>query len=264
YTTKYIVLGDSGFVGKNLTKCIENNNKSVTLGINRSGTSNSQYEVVQIDISKNTFSHVLNKYCDRYTEIVLCAANPLVKSGIDNYIQNHNILINTLKSIFDYIQGIDYPHVKFTYISSMSVYGNKLNNQQKNVGWYDVELSSMYAQEKYNAENLIERFFEQWEDERIFNFRVIRPCAMVGPYLTHGLVYDILRKLASISPTIDLLGYCPGSRKPYLHVQSLCELIVNYPNGFNNRKYNISAADNASVLEIASVVMQETVNYKPI
>lgn len=80
---------------------------------------------------------------------------------------------------------------------------------------------------------------------------------VVGPYLTHGLLYDIIQKKNDRNQIIQILG--DGTqKKPYIHVNDLLDILI-YKSDIENKKetiYNISVIDQITVKEIISIFKQ--------
>ena len=111
---------------------------------------------------------------------------------------------------------------------------------------------SNYGAMKLASEACISAAVESFLDRAwIFRFPNV-----IGPRATHGIIYDLLHKLAKNPPSLEVLG--DGSQtKPYLHVSELLDamwLIFQRAPGRLN-VYNIGVDDEgASVSYIANAV----------
>jgi UDP-glucose 4-epimerase len=93
----------------------------------------------------------------------------------------------------------------------------------------------------------------------------LRLTATVGKGATHGVLKDVIRKLKSDSPTLDLLGAEPGSSKPFTHVDDVVQalLLAGFDDGWKG-SVNIGPNDQLSVDQLAEAAMHATRIYKPI
>ena len=91
--------------------------------------------------------------------------------------------------------------------SSVIVYGD----------WSDLyieedktEPTSIYGMTKRASESILNYYTETGQISGVS----ARMCATVGRGLTHGVVYDFMRKIKN-NPVLEALGSSPGSTKPY-------------------------------------------------
>ena len=91
-----------------------------------------------------------------------------------------------------------------------------------------------------------------------------RMCATVGRGLTHGVVYDFIRKILN-NPVLEALGSKPGSTKPYCHIDDLVQaLLILAMNKDVSGEYNIVPDDAINIEEVAKAVMSGLDVYKNI
>lgn len=183
--------------------------------------------------------------------IVHCAANPLVKANPDDPtgVYEDNVL-STFLLCHHAPAGC-----KFLFTSSIVVYGDVPNST--GLGWINSSMkpqpTSMYGVSKVAAENII-HFYKDKLDYGIF-----RLGATIGKGLTHGIIFDFIKKLKSDSPTLDVLGDEPGSKKPFLYIEDLLSAIDIWLAGkleVIDNTFNVCNKDYASVLDIAHAVMR--------
>lgn len=77
---------------------------------------------------------------------------------------------------------------------------------------------------------------------------------VVGPYLTHGLLFDIIRKKRAGDTVIQILG--DGSqKKPFIHVDDLLEILIQKSEVKTIRELilNIAPLDQITVKEIVTI-----------
>jgi UDP-glucose 4-epimerase len=112
----------------------------------------------------------------------------------------------------------------------------------------------MYGVSKVAAENIISFYNHLYPV-------ILRLGATVGPNLTHGIIYDFIRKLQGPDEFLEVLGDEPGSSKPFLHISDLdvpMELAINGVLGGAWNVYNVCNSDQASVKDIAEAVKSVT------
>jgi UDP-glucose 4-epimerase len=77
---------------------------------------------------------------------------------------------------------------------------------------------------------------------------------VVGPHLTHGLLFDIIRKKQAGDKVIQILG--DGSqKKPFIHVYDLLEILIQKSEVKNMHEliFNIAPLDQITVKEIVTI-----------
>lgn len=77
---------------------------------------------------------------------------------------------------------------------------------------------------------------------------------VVGPYLTHGLLFDIIRKKRAGDTVIQILG--DGSqKKPFIHIDDLLEILIQKSEVKTIRELilNIAPLDQITVKEIVTI-----------
>lgn len=149
---------------------------------------------------------------------------------------------------------------RFVFASSATVYGNHAHHYRP--AFVKLTPSSVYGATKMAAEGLVEAY-TALKRVRGVSLRLV---ACVGREATHGLIPDLLSKLKSPSPTLDLLGDEPGSRKHYLHVEDAVGafLHIGLSRSHLTGPINIATDDILSVREVALQVMHASEMSKPI
>lgn len=149
---------------------------------------------------------------------------------------------------------------KFVFASTLIVHGDK----QCPISDFDTpdKPTSIYGISKLTAEKLVWKYHN---DGKIQG-KILRLVATVGSGLTHGLLFDIIRKLKSDSPELELLGDCPGSTKGFVYIDDVIRafMLVASENKSEFFTANVCQSDEISVAEFALVVMKTLGIYKPI
>lgn len=143
---------------------------------------------------------------------------------------------------------------KLFFASTSAVYGEML----------DVELTettgglmpvSYYGGAKLASEALISSYVSMCDMSAV----IFRFPNVIGPRLTHGVIFDFIKKLQKNPHKLEILG--DGTQcKPYIYVQDLVEAIVQLTENFvpGEIVYNLSVnSEGTTVTKIAEIVVEE-------
>lgn len=181
----------------------------------------------------------------------LAANSDIQKGGKEPGIDFNDTLLTT-RALLEGMRKADVKRMFFA--STSAVYGEML----------DVELTettgglmpvSYYGGSKLASEALISSYVSMC-DMSVVIFRFPN---VIGPRLTHGAVFDFIRKLRNNPAELEILGN--GTQcKPYIYVLDLVEAIVRLTREFNPGEivYNISVTSpGTTVTHIAEIVVEE-------
>lgn len=153
---------------------------------------------------------------------------------------------------------------RFVYASSATVYGPSRPVPEGYSVFTESDPASpgsVYAASKLAAEHLVTAYSQLGKVCGVS----LRLAAQVGRFSTHGLVHDVLRKLRTDAPTLDLIGDCPGSCKPIMDVWDTCRVIGAALEGeLDCGVANVSTCDAITVAEVAEICMSLTGLRKPV
>lgn len=188
--------------------------------------------------------------------IIHCAANPLVKPDPENPTAVYDDNVKSTHLLCNYApEGC-----VFVLMSSIVVYGDLCKIILPSEHIHPIP-TSMYGVSKVAAENVM-------EFHRAIHGVSLRLGATIGPNLSHGIIYDFLRKLNSEAEFLEVLGDRPGSRKPFLHISDLympIELALSRQLATDShRVFNVCNNTYASVEDIANAVMEVSGIHKEI
>ena len=252
-----IISGSAGFVGTNLVKYLLKNKENLivgfddfTLGTKKlSAINNSKrYKFYNIDINKtNKVKKILSKYLTyKYNSFFYhLASNSDVKKSENIKIDTEKTLLTTISSTKIFL---DLKLNHFIFTSSPVVYGDVKkpinNNTKKNP-------ISNYGFAKYFSEIYIKKKIKSKKCSRwIFRFPNV-----VGPYLTHGILYDFNKKIKKDKKNLQVLGD-GNQQKPYLYVEDIVKAICMPVEKFNktviHKEMNLSPLDNG--ISVKSIV----------
>ncbi len=141
---------------------------------------------------------------------------------------------------------------KLFFASTSAVYGDKRDEvlTENTPGLAPV---SYYGAAKLGSEALISAFSFMND----FSTLVFRFPNVIGPHLTHGVIFDFIHRLWDNPRELRILG--DGRQtKPYIYVKDLVEAIVQFrdvPQGVS--LYNLGVESATSVTHIAEIIVEE-------
>lgn len=254
-----LVTGGAGFIGTHLVRRLLSENNRVivvdnfTLGKQENVDEfkdNSNYKFYKIDI-ENT-EEFCKKLADEEIDIVYhLAANSDIQKGGRNPEVDFD---NTFKTTFSVLELMRRKNIKNLFFSSTSaIYGDRHGQLIKEDDGL-LQPISYYGGAKYASEAFISSYTHMNE----LHSMVFRFPNVIGPNLTHGVIYDFNKKLKNNPKELEILG--DGTQtKPYIYVLDLVDVIVKMtkeiPQGVSI--YNIGADGATSVKEIADIVCEE-------
>lgn len=265
---KIMITGGAGFIGSHLAKLLLDKGHEVVcvdnfeLGKKENVAAlmdNPNFRLVEMDVSDiGKFSALLGE-CGAERVFHLAANSDIQKSarmpGVD--------FTNTFSTTYSVLEGMRRNGIKKLFFASTSaVYGDKEGaNVSEDTG--DLRPISYYGGAKLASEAFISSY-AYMNDLEVLIFRFPN---VIGPNLTHGVIFDFIRKLKANPRELEILG--DGTQcKPYLYVIDLVEAIAEY--SFKQSKgveiLNIGVDTATTVREIADMVCKrlglENVEYK--
>lgn len=246
---KILVIGGSGFLGKYLLNHLVKTNHEIC-NISRRKTNIPGVDDFQVDLADLvTLKFVIGRIDPDVVYHLAAQASQQPNPHNPGEVLQTNI-INT----FNLVHALPAKtHINFA--SSIVVYGNCQNPSE----FSPINTTSLYGASKIACEEIIKsNYYTKGNTYNIF-----RLGAMVGKGLTHGILMDVIEKLRSDSPTLELWGNCPGSSKVYSHGQEVVEAIT-LDRFVPNEIINICNDDKISALDVAQITMESLNIYKPL
>ena len=254
-----LVAGGAGFIGSHLIDSLIESGHSVVcadkliMGKHNIEhlNGNPKFKFYEIELAKQDQVDLI--FSENKIDAVyhLAANSDIQKGGKEPSIDFNDTLLTT-RSI---LEGMRKASVKKLFFASTSaVYGEML----------DVKLSettgglmpvSYYGGAKLASEALISSYVSMC-DMSVVIFRFPN---VIGPRLTHGAVFDFIRKLRNNPKQLEILGN--GTQcKPYIYVLDLIDAIMKLTTKFEPGEivYNISVTSpGTTVTRIAEIVVEE-------
>jgi len=253
-----LVAGGAGFIGSHLcdaliaagnkVACVDNFFIGVRENIshlqNNSGFRFFEQDITDLNALKAIFEETKPEY------VFHLAANSDIQASSASPVIEYK---NTYTTTFNILECMRLFGVKKLFFASTSaVYGEQ---EGRNVSEDTPNLSpiSYYGGAKLGSEAIISAFTFMND----FSTLIFRFPNVIGSRLTHGAVYDFIRKLQSDPTRLQILG--DGEQcKPYMHVSDLVDGIMKYsdvPQGVTT--YNIGVQTQSKVTHIAEIVREE-------
>lgn len=247
---KVLVTGGAGFIGSHLVEKLSLENEVVVFD-NFSSGKREFLEGIKCEIVKGD---ILNpKEIENALEGVdICyhiAADPDVKGSYEKPVENFE---QDCRGTLNVLEACKKNNVKkLIFASSSVVYGNA---EMPTPETAPINPISNYGAAKASSENYLMSY------SNLYGIKCLslRYANIIGPKLTHGIIYDFYNKLKNDDKELEILG--DGTqKKSYLHVKDCVDVTVflaeNMKDGFE--AYNIGSEEQISVKEIADLIINE-------
>ena len=255
---KALVAGGAGFIGSHLIDALlKEGHEVVCIDNFFIGTrANIQYlkgvdnfRFYEQDLTK--FDKILNIFEKEKPEYIFhLAANSDIQASAENPMIEYQ---NTYSTTFNLLECMRRTNVKKLFFASTSaVYGEQMGAE---VSEEAVALKpiSYYGGAKLGSEAMISAF-AYMNDMEVLVFRFPN---VIGPRLTHGVIFDFVKRLKADPSHLRILGDGTQS-KPYMHVLDLVGAIMRFkdvPAGVS--LYNVGVESQTSVTRIAEIVCEK-------
>lgn len=261
-----LVAGGAGFIGSHLCDSLlaEDNSvicvdklimgkKNIEHLMNNPRFTFYDYDIVELSSEDSLFTE--NKIDCVYH---LAANSDIQKGGKEPSIDYNDTLLTT-RTLLELCRIHNIRN--FFFASTSAVYGEK-GDEILNELTGDLRPVSYYGGAKLASEALISSYTAMNE----LNTVIFRFPNVIGPRLTHGVIYDFIRKLQADNTKLEILGN--GKQcKPYIYVLDLVEAIIQLTQSFfkdecvdeaHEEIYNLSVnSEGTTVSCIAEIVCEE-------
>lgn len=262
---KILVTGGAGFIGTHLVeRLLKENHKVIsvdnfTLGKQENVdkfNNNNNFKFYNIDID-NTELFCETLKSEEIDYIYHLAANSDIQKGGKNPLVDYN---DTFMTTFSVLELMRRKNIKNLFFSSTSaIYGDE-NGENVHEDLGALLPISYYGGAKFASENFISSYAFM-NDLNVVTFRFPN---VIGPNLTHGVIFDFVKKLKNNPNELEILG--DGTQtKPYIYVLDLVDCIMQMTEKMKPGVviYNVGVETATTVNEIADIVC-EVLGYKNI
>ena len=257
---KVFVAGGAGFIGSNLIEMLlEQGHEVVCVDNYFIGTKqniegffdNSNFTFYEQDLCNfDALSVIFEKEQVEY--VFHLAANSDIQASAKDPIIEFN---NTYETTFNILECMRrYDVKKMFFASTSAVYGDKADELLSETT-ADLRPVSYYGACKLGSEALISSYTYMNDFEAL----IFRFPNVIGPKLTHGIIYDFLKKLDKDNTKLEILG--DGKQcKPYIFVRDLVEAMIEFMN--TGKKgitlFNLGVEGATTVTRIADIICEMT------
>lgn len=263
-----LITGGAGFIGSNLAEKLLDIGHSIvcvddfTLGKEENIKDiipNANFTLCKQDASDvDTLENIMREH--HINRIYHLAANSdIQKSAADPGIDLRNTFLTTY-SVLECMRRCDVK--KLFFASTSAVYGEKTDMLLKE------DIGGLAPISYYGGAKLAsEAFISSYSYMNEFDTLVFRFPNVIGHGLTHGVIFDFIKKLERTPHELEILG--DGTQaKPYIFVDDLTDAIIEF--SFREFKgvniYNLGVEGTTSVTRIADFVCEamglDDVTYK--
>lgn len=256
---KALIVGGAGFIGSHLCDALAKQGHDVVCVDNFSlGTKgniehlkeNKRFAVYEADASDR---EVLDRIfeLEKPDHVFHLAANSDIQASATNPDVEYQ---NTYTTTFRILSCMrKYGVKKLFFASTSAVYGDK-RDELLDENTPNLSPISYYGAAKLGCEALISAFSYMNEMKAL----VFRFPNVIGPRLTHGVIFDFIRKLQSDENCLQILGNGKQT-KPYIYVTDLVDAILQFMNTGRQgvELYNVGVQGATSVTRIADIICEE-------
>lgn len=254
-----LVIGGAGFIGSHLCDsllkqghkvgCLDNFSLGTKENIKHL-SENNDFILYEADASDR--KKLRGVFQDFHPDYVfhLAANSDIQASAVNPDVEYRN----TYTTTFEILSAMrEYGVKKMFFASTSAVYGDKrdIELDENTPGLAPI---SYYGAAKLGSEGLISAFSYMNDIQSL----VFRFPNVIGPRLTHGVIYDFIGKLTKEQDHLRILG--DGKQtKPYIYVLDLVRAIIQFMEAGNQgvTLYNVGVEGDTSVTRIADTVCRE-------
>lgn len=252
-----LVAGGAGFIGSHLCDALLSKNNTVIVADKlimgskniEHLSQNKSFKFYEMELANQ--DNVDKLFKDNKIDIVyhMAANSDIQKSANDTSIDFNDTLLTTRVLL----ESMRKNNVKNIFFASTSAVYGEMPDIVLNEETGGLKPVSYYGGAKLASEALISSYVSMCD----MNAVIFRFPNVIGPRLTHGVVYDFVKKLRNNPKELEILGN--GTQcKPYIYVTDLVNAIVKLTEQFEPGVdvFNISVmSEGTSVTHIAEIVV---------
>lgn len=253
--SKVVVTGGAGFIPSHLDDILVNEGFEVVAvdAMDESRCYNikhlmekDNFRYVKMDITDVDSFVKLTEDCDFIYHL---AANSDIQNGGQNPVIDYTNTFQTTRSVCEAMRKNGIKNMFFS--STSAVYGDIKGQLDEMTG--GLKPISYYGAFKQSSEAIISAYSYMND----FNALVFRFPNVIGPRLTHGVIFDFIRKLKKDPKRLQILGN-GKQNKQYVYVTDLVKGIFDFSQRIENgySLYNVSTESFTDVNTIADLVCE--------
>ena len=253
-----LVAGGAGFIGSHLCDALLSKNNTVIVADKlimgskniEHLSQNTNFKFYEMELANQ--DNVDKLFAENKIDIVyhMAANSDIQKSANDTSIDFNDTLLTTRVLL----ESMRKNNVKNIFFASTSAVYGEMPDIVLNEETGGLKPVSYYGGAKLASEALISSYVSMCD----MNAVIFRFPNVIGPRLTHGVVYDFVKKLRNNPKELEILGN--GTQcKPYIYVTDLVNAIVKLTEQFEPGVdvFNISVlSEGTSVTHIAEIVVE--------
>lgn len=231
-TTKYIIIGGSGYIGSHLIKYLLNLGHSIiNVDLINTDITHTNLTTICTDIRKE---NCIKEYLCNDNKIIYLAGVADINFALDSFFQTVNQNILAFINILEQLEGFKIH--SFNYISSV---------------YADSNVSGIYGASKKSAELIIEEYSKFNEN---FKFNIFRIGSVYGGQSNptngvHRLIANAVR-----GKQIWFQGPADTCRR-FIHINDLTKIISDYSfQGGANEKFIVAGKDKLSIDAVCKLI----------
>lgn len=252
---KYLVTGGAGFIGSHIVDKLLRDGHLVRVYDNFSTgrkifiqdhLKKRNFELIDADLSNKKILITSMRNVDFVFHL---AAHADVRSGTDNHFIDHEENLEITHNILEAMCKNKIKQIAFS--STSSVYGDATIHPTPED--YPFQPTSLYGATKAACESYIHAYSSYYD----FQSYIFRFVSFLGPRYTHGIIFDVLKKLKQNPQSIQL--FSDGSpKKSSLAVSDGVEAIFRIISQSKDKIniYNIGHTEVLKVSEIVDTILQ--------
>lgn len=252
---KVLVAGGAGFIGSHLIDALLNEGNQVVcidnffIGTKKNIEhikNNNNFKFIELDLTETEkLNEIFEK--EKFEYVFHLAANSDIQASAKNPLVEYNNTYSTTISILECMRKNSVK--KLFFASTSAVYGDKRGVKLAEEGT-DLKPISYYGASKLGSEAIINAF-TYMNDMSTLVFRFPN---VIGPRLTHGVIFDFVKRLKEDPTHLRILGDGKQS-KPYIYVLDLIDAIMKFKDVEKGvTTYNCGVEGKTSVTKIAEIV----------
>jgi UDP-glucose 4-epimerase len=251
-----LVTGGAGFIGSHLVDELLDRGAEVVVYDNfssgrRSFLPEGKIDLVEADLQDAEAVQAATEGCDL---VVHCAADPDVRVGHQHAQRHFDENVATTQNVVEACRTTDAVD-ELWFMSTSTVYG-EVDVFPTPEDFGPMKPISTYGASKLAGEAIVSGHAHTFDFDAI----VYRFANILGPRLTHGVVYDFVHKLQDDPTTLEILG--DGSQeKSYCHIDDMVDAVFALHEWSNRDRVevvNVGTESWTSVTEIADLVCEAT------